>query len=171
MGLALKPPTPLSCQATARQPGRRDRPLQPPADRHRPFSLVAHVPRKPQTPKRLGDTPGAATLAPVLAHTLEPRAWWWIDRWPVAKSARVVLWLSQWYSEGPRARSRVRVEGEKRASLLLRITNRRSVWLGSCQSTPSRWVQGSGGARAVGIVEVEQAHSTDPQSSHKLSSD
>jgi hypothetical protein len=49
-------------------PPRRYRPLQPPADRHRPLPLVAHVARKPQTPKRLGDTTGTAPLAPVLTH-------------------------------------------------------------------------------------------------------
>lgn len=33
-------------------------------------------------------------------------------RWPVGEAAVVVLWLSQWTMEGPRARSRVRVEGD-----------------------------------------------------------
>jgi hypothetical protein len=37
-------------------------------------------------------------------------------RWPVEEAARVLLWLSQWNNAGPRARS--------------------------CQSTPSRWIQG-----------------------------
>ena len=37
-------------------------------------------------------------------------------RWPVEEAARVLLWLSQWSNAGPRARS--------------------------CQSTPSRWIQG-----------------------------
>jgi hypothetical protein len=49
-------------------PPRRDRPLQPPANRHRPLPLVAFVTRKPQTPKRLGNTAPPATFAPVLAH-------------------------------------------------------------------------------------------------------
>ena len=49
-------------------PPRRDGSLQPPANRHRPLPLVAHIPRKPQTPKRLGDTTGTATLPPVLPH-------------------------------------------------------------------------------------------------------
>lgn len=76
--------------------------MQPPADCHRPlahccaeaFGYVAYVADKPQTPKRLGDTP------------------WWMVRWPVGEAAVVVLWLSQWTMEGPRARSRVRVEGD-----------------------------------------------------------
>jgi hypothetical protein len=46
-------------------------------------------------------------------------------RWPVGEAAVVVLWHSQWNRDGPRARSRVRVEGEKRASLVLRVTNSR----------------------------------------------
>ena len=33
--------TPLSCQATGRQPRRRNRPHQPPADRQRPFAFAA----------------------------------------------------------------------------------------------------------------------------------
>jgi len=37
-------------------------------------------------------------------------------RWPVGEEAVVVLWLSQWNRDGPRVRSRLRVEGEKRAS-------------------------------------------------------
>jgi hypothetical protein len=49
-------------------PPRRYRPLQPPANRHRPLPLVAFVAGKPQTPKRLGRASGAATLAPVLPH-------------------------------------------------------------------------------------------------------
>ena len=63
----------------------------------------------------------------------------------VGEAAVVVLWLSQWNREGPRAR--VRVEGEKRASLLLRVMNNRSLWLGSCQRTPSRWIQGASSRR------------------------
>jgi len=51
---------------------------------------------------------------------------------PVVDAVVVVPWLSQWNRQGPRARSRVRVEGEKREVLLLRVTNRRLVWLGSC---------------------------------------
>jgi hypothetical protein len=65
-----------------------------------------------------------------------------MKRWPVEAAAVVVLWLSQWKSAGPRARSRQRVEGEKRASLLRRVMNSRSVALVWCQSTPSRWIQG-----------------------------
>ena len=42
----------------------------------------------------------------------------------------LVLWLSQWKRQGPRARSRVRVEGEKRAALFLRVMNSSSVALG-----------------------------------------
>ena len=42
-------------------------------------------------------------------------------RWPVAESARALLWLSQWNNDRPRARAWVRVEGEKRASLVLRL--------------------------------------------------
>jgi hypothetical protein len=63
MGVALsnRQPHPL-------HPPRRYRPLQPPANRHRPLPLMAHVADKPQTPKRLRGTPGAAPLAPVLAH-------------------------------------------------------------------------------------------------------
>ena len=49
-------------------PPRRDRQLQPPADRHRPLPLVAHIPGKPQTAKRLGDTARPAPLAPVFAR-------------------------------------------------------------------------------------------------------
>ncbi len=92
---------------------------------------MAFVAGEAQTPERLGDTTGPAS-----------RASWWMYRWPVGEAVVVVLWLSQWNSDGPRARSRVRVEGEKRASLLLRVMNSRSVRLGSCQSTPSRWIQG-----------------------------
>jgi len=44
-----------------------------------------------------------------------------------ANGSVLVHWLSQWNREGPRARSRVRVEGEKRASLLRRVMNSRSV--------------------------------------------
>jgi len=39
------------------------------------------------------------------------------------------------------------VEGEKRASLLFRVTKSRSVRLGSCQRTPSRWIQGASSRR------------------------
>lgn len=56
----------------------------------RPFTLVALIAGKPQTPERLGDTPGPASLLPVFS-------------------------LRKWNQEGPRARSRVRVEGKKRA--------------------------------------------------------
>ena len=58
----------LNRQRHPRQPRRRDRPLQPPADRHRPLPLMALVAGEAKTPKRLGDTPGAAPLAAVLAH-------------------------------------------------------------------------------------------------------
>jgi hypothetical protein len=56
------------------------------------FTLVALIAGKPQTPERLGDTLGPAGLLPV-------------------------FWLCQWNREGPRARSRVRLQvvGEKRA--------------------------------------------------------
>jgi hypothetical protein len=37
-------------------------------DEQDPLPLVALVARKPQTAKRLGDTPRPATLAPVLPH-------------------------------------------------------------------------------------------------------
>ena len=40
------------------------------------------------------------------SSTLEPRASWWMVRWPVGEAAVVVLWLSQWNRDGPRARSR-----------------------------------------------------------------
>ena len=40
------------------------------------------------------------------SSTRAPRATWWIDRWPVGEAAVVVLWLSQWNRQGPRARSR-----------------------------------------------------------------
>jgi hypothetical protein len=49
-----------------------------------------------------------------------------------AATLPALLWLSLWNREGPRARSWARVEGEKRASLLRRLMNSRSV------SAPSR---------------------------------
>ncbi len=113
--LAFCPPSNRQRQrwrGTARQVGRRDLPLQPPANRHRPLALMAFVPRKPETHERLGE--------PALP---------------------ALLWLSQWNREGPKAKSRVRVEGEKRASLFHRVMNSRSVALGSCQSTTSWWIQ------------------------------
>jgi hypothetical protein len=49
---------PSNRQRHHRQPPRRDRPLEPPANRHRPLPLVALVADKPQTPDRLGDPAG-----------------------------------------------------------------------------------------------------------------
>jgi len=58
---------PSNRQRHHRKPPRRNRPLQPPANRHRPFPFVAFVDGQPQTPKRLGDT----ALFAVLVHEQE----------------------------------------------------------------------------------------------------
>ena len=79
---------------------------------------MAFVRGKAQAHKRLGGGAGAAVLlallAPVAAasaeryrSTREPCASWWMVRWPVGEEAVVVvLWLSQWNGDGPRATSR-----------------------------------------------------------------
>ena len=60
--------SPSHRQGHRRQPGRRDWLLQSPADRHRPFALMALVNSKAQAPKWLGDAAGAATFAAVFPH-------------------------------------------------------------------------------------------------------
>lgn len=63
------------------QQGCRDLPLQPLADHHRPLTTVALVSAKAET-----------------------------NEWLPDRVQPTLLWLSQWNREGPRARSRVRVE-------------------------------------------------------------
>jgi hypothetical protein len=124
----LKPPTPspVTTPPGSPAPAATEIPL-----RHRPLAFVAFVGGKPLTARRFGEPPPA------------PRSAWRMYRCPVGNAAELLLSLSQWNREGPRARSRKRVLGKKRASPLRRVMNSRTVLLGWCQSTPSRWLRGA----------------------------
>jgi hypothetical protein len=78
---------------------------------------MAFVGGKPQTHERFGGAAGPTVLFALLAHlaagfraAVEEHpgaAGGVVDvRWPEGEEAVVVLWLSQWNSDGPRARSR-----------------------------------------------------------------
>jgi hypothetical protein len=69
---------------------------------------MAFVAGKAEAHEGFGGGAGAAVLFALFAHVaagFRAEAWWMV-RWPVGEAAVVVLWLSQWNSEGPRARSR-----------------------------------------------------------------
>jgi hypothetical protein len=165
-------------------PRRRNRPLQPPANRHRPLPLVAHIPGKPQAPKRLSETPGAPAFPPVLPHKQQhPRP----PRLVVdvalpsgggGGGGALAFPVEQGGAEGQvasrtagrcgwlRARARLRggSRGRRRAGCRSRRLLRSSGPLrsrrgcsGRGRAGPRAAGGGGGGAQAIGVVEVEQA--------------